>query len=53
MKKAETKDEIRPLIELCRAGKLFDVQKWIAAGKPIDPPLPLPKVQRQRSPLQY
>ncbi len=53
MKRAATKEEIKPLIELCKAGRLFDVQRWIASGKPIDPPLPQPKVQRQRSPLQY
>jgi hypothetical protein len=38
-KRAETYQEIQPLLDLCKAGKLFDVQKWIAEGNPIDPPL--------------
>jgi hypothetical protein len=25
---------------------LFDVQAWIAAGKPVNPPLPEPKKRR-------
>jgi hypothetical protein len=29
-------EELKPLIALCKAGRLFDVQDWIAAGKPID-----------------
>jgi len=53
MKRANTHEEIKPLIELCKVGKLFDVQAWIAAGKPVNPP-PLPeKGARRRSPLQY
>lgn len=40
MKRAETYDEIKPLISLCRAGKVFDVQAWIASGKPVNPPSP-------------
>ncbi|MGH7991768.1 MAG: relaxase domain-containing protein, partial [Limisphaerales bacterium] len=33
-------DDIKQLIRLVRAGKLFDVQKWIADGKPTVPPKP-------------
>lgn len=41
MVRAKSYEEIKPLIELCQAGKLFDVQKWIACGKPVNaPPLP-------------
>ena len=51
MKSAETYDEIRPLVDLCKAGKLFEVQEWIASGKPVNLPLnPEKKVARQ-SPL--
>jgi ankyrin repeat protein len=33
-------DDIKELMRLVRAGKLFDVQKWIAAGKRTVPPKP-------------
>ncbi|MBS3779454.1 MAG: ankyrin repeat domain-containing protein [Desulfovermiculus sp.] len=29
-------DDIKPLIELCKAGKLFEVQDWIHSGKPVN-----------------
>jgi len=43
--------EIKPLIELCKAGKLFEVQAWIAAGGPVNPPQELDK-RASRSPLE-
>jgi len=39
-KRANDYEEIKPLIDLCKAGRLFDVQAWIADGKPINPPPP-------------
>ena len=51
--RTSTYDEIKPLIDLCKAGKLFEVQEWIAAGKPVNPPLPEPKKGRKHTPLQY
>lgn len=33
--KAKDLDEILPLITLCASGKLYEVEDWIAAGKPI------------------
>jgi hypothetical protein len=33
-------DDIKQLIKLVRAGKFFDVQKWIAEGKQTVPPKP-------------
>ncbi|MGC4030546.1 MAG: ankyrin repeat domain-containing protein [Tepidisphaeraceae bacterium] len=48
---ADTREEIMPLVALCRAGKLFDVQAWIAEGKPVNPPLHFGKGSRTRSPL--
>jgi hypothetical protein len=36
--RAKDAAEIKPLLELCRAGRLFEVQAWIAAGKPINSP---------------
>ena len=38
--RAQTYEEIKPLADLCRAGKLFEIQEWIAAGKPVNPPTP-------------
>jgi hypothetical protein len=31
-------EQIKPLVELCKAGRLFEVQEWIRAGKPLNPP---------------
>ena len=45
-------DEIRPLVELCRAGKLFAVQEWIRQGKPVNPPPPKRKGVRSQTPLE-
>ena len=47
-KRAEDYDEIKPLIDLCKTGRLFDVQAWIAEGKPINPPPPPAKGARIR-----
>ena len=51
-KRAKTYEEIKPLIDLCNAGKLFDVQAWIAAGKPVNLPLPSDQRARKKPPLQ-
>jgi ankyrin repeat protein len=51
-KRANTYEEIKPLIDLCNAGKLFDVQAWIAAGKPVNLPLPSDQRARKKHPLQ-
>lgn len=49
--KAETLDEIKPVIELCRAGKLFAVQDWITEGKPVNLPHLPRRSNHARSPL--
>ena len=50
--RVEEYHEIKPLIALCKAGKLFDVQGWIASGKPVNtPPIPS-KGRRGKSPLE-
>ena len=49
--RAENVEAIAPLVELCRSGRLFDVQEWIAAGKPVSPPLIQKKGTKARSPL--
>lgn len=51
MKRTETYDEIKPLIDLCKAGKLFEIQGWIASGKPVNPP-PSVSGYRRKSPLE-
>ncbi|MCW3101146.1 MAG: hypothetical protein JWL77_6764 [Chthonomonadaceae bacterium] len=50
-RRAKDRDEIAPLLDLCRAGRLFDVQAWIAAGKPVNPPARPPKGARVKAPL--
>jgi hypothetical protein len=52
IKQASTYEEIVPLVALCKAGRLFEIQDWISAGLPINPPLPAEKKARKRSPLQ-
>ncbi len=49
---ATTYEEIMPLIELCKAGRLFEVQEWISAGKPVNLPPPVHKKAGKKSPLQ-
>lgn len=53
MKRAPTYEDIRPLVDLCKNGHLFEVQDWIRSGKPVNPPPPPKKGARPRSPLQY
>jgi hypothetical protein len=43
--------EIQPLLAMCRDGRLFDVQAWIAAGKPVNVRRRTSKSTRQLSPL--
>jgi hypothetical protein len=52
MVRTETYEEIKPLIDLCKVGKLFDVQAWIASGKPVNPPPPPVKGARKKCPFQ-
>ncbi len=51
MKYTETYEEIKPLIDLCKAGKLLYVQEWIASGKPVNPP-PSVSGYKRKSPLK-
>jgi hypothetical protein len=48
----ETYDEIKPLVDLCKAGRLFEVQEWVRAGKPVNLPLIREKRIRRKSPLE-
>jgi len=51
MQRTETYEEIKPLIDLCKAGKLFEVQEWIASGKPVNGP-PSVSGYRRKGPLE-
>ena len=51
-KRAKEYDDIKPLIDFCKTGRLFDVQAWIADGKSINPPPPPEKGARKKCPLQ-
>lgn len=51
MMRAKTYEEIKPLVDICKAGKLFAVQEWIATGKPINLPNIKEKIRR-KSPLE-
>lgn len=51
MKRIETNEEIKLLVDLCKTGKLFEVQEWIASGKPVNPP-PSESGYRKKSPLK-
>ena len=35
----ETFVDTKELLRLCRAGRLYDIEKWITAGKPLDIPV--------------
>ncbi len=51
MTRAQTYNDIKPLVAMCKDGRLFDVQKWISAGGPVD----LPDIKggrRNKSPLE-
>ena len=52
MRQAKTYEEIKPLIDLCKAGRLFDVQAWISEDKPIELPSPEAGKARKKSPLE-
>lgn len=52
VQRAKDRAEIAPLLDLCRAGRLFDVQAWIALGKPVNPPPRPPKGAHVKAPLE-
>lgn len=49
--RAGSKEEIEPLLALCKAGRLFDVQQWITDGKPVNLPPRLVKGRQVKAPL--
>src|SRR5262245_29055462 len=51
-KRAADQESLAPLLERCKAGRLFGVQDWIAAGNPINSPPEPRKGTRHLSPLE-
>ena len=43
-------DDPKELVQLCRAGRLYEIEKWIAAGKPLD--VPAAKNRKSKTLLQ-
>ena len=52
VRQAQSLDQVKPLLQLCKAGRLFDVQGWMAAGNPLNPPPHVQKGSAPRSPLE-
>lgn len=51
--RANTFDELVPLVDLCRTGKLFEVQAWIEESKPVNPPIGHYRGSRKKTPIEY
>lgn len=52
MKRFTNKEEMKPLLDICRAGRVFEVQDWIKAGKPVNPPAPIKARKRPQGPME-
>lgn len=52
MKQAISYEEIEPLVRLCKAGCLFEVQEWLTSGKPVNLPPAHALKRAKQSPLQ-
>jgi len=53
IRRAQSQEELVPLVNFCKAGQLPEVQAWIAAGKPVNPPELENNRSRKRSPFEY
>src|SRR5262245_11373448 len=51
IKRAVDHEELAPLVEFIKAGRLFDIQAWIGNNKPVNPPSHSPRGRRIKSPL--
>lgn len=50
---AQSLEDIRPLHQLCREGRLYGVERWIAEGKPLQiAPQAIAKGTRPKTALQ-
>lgn len=52
MIRANTLEELEPLLAMCREGKLFDVQEWIGEGRPVALPADAGVRKAKRNPLR-
>jgi hypothetical protein len=52
MKRAASLEELEPLVALCKAGRLFDVQEWVGQGKPVALPPDTRGRGAKRNPLR-
>ena len=43
-------EDAKELVSLCRAGRLYEIERWIAAGKPLD--VPVVKNRKSKTLLQ-
>tara|TARA_R110000868_G_scaffold149766_1_gene372487 strand:- start:207172 stop:208380 length:1209 start_codon:yes stop_codon:yes gene_type:complete len=50
---AQSREEIEPLVQLCKEGKVFQVQEWIVENRPVDPPVPANRGNQKHTPLRY
>src|SRR5688500_18452714 len=46
-------EELGPLLDLCRAGQLFEVQAWVEDSKHVNPPPGHYRGSRKKTPLEY
>ena len=50
---ASSPEDVRALLQMCRDGRLYDVERWIAEGKPLQPaPEVIRKGTRPKTALQ-
>jgi hypothetical protein len=52
MIRANTLEELEPLLAMCREGRLFDVQGWIGEGRPVALPADAGVRKAKRNPLR-
>ena len=46
-------DDVAELVQFCKAGRVYDVERWLQAGRPVQVSLEVPrKGQRKRSALE-
>lgn len=49
--RAKSWEEIQPLVQMCWEGRLYDSQRWIETGKPMDPPVDMKVTKLRRAPV--
>ncbi len=50
---AQSAEELKPLNQLCREGRLYEVEQWVSEGKPLQAaPIVIAKGSRPKTALQ-